>query len=102
MAEVEKLLGQENGAVRIEEGKLKIDQLEELELPASVAKLQGLITQRIPSVELPELLVEVDRWTGFSRQLVHAGGGEPIGEEHKELLYAAILAQSSNVGIYNM
>lgn len=102
MGEVENLLGQEDAAIHIEEGKLKVEQLDELELPASVTRLQNLIAQRLPHVELPELLVEVDRWTGFSRQLVHAGSGEPLDEDQKELLYAAILAQSSNVGIVNM
>jgi hypothetical protein len=40
-----------------------------------VRDLEKAISRRLPQVELSELLMEVDRWTGFSRCFEHAGGG---------------------------
>ena len=58
-----------------------------------------LVDERLPRVELSELLVEVDGWTGFSGCLEHAGGREPRSRDLTRHLYAAILAQGCNLGL---
>ena len=61
-----------------------------------------LVDERLPRVELSELLVEVDGWTGFSGCLEHAGGREPRSRDLTRHLYAAILAQGCNLGLTRM
>jgi TnpA family transposase len=56
----------------------------------------------LPSVELPELLLEVDSWTGFSQRLTHASGGQPRTDELSCHLYATLLAQGTNMGLTEM
>ena len=47
-------------------------------------------------------LVEVDRWTGFSKAFDHAGGGEPRSPELRSHLYAVLVAQACNFGLTTM
>ena len=61
----------------MEEGNLIVTQLAAEERPESAVVLERLIDERLPQVELSELLVEVDGWTGFSGCFEHAGGREP-------------------------
>ena len=42
--------------------------------PESTVELERLIDERLPLVELSELLIEVDGWTRFSDDFEHAGG----------------------------
>ena len=72
--------------------------LEAQDRPASTAELEQLIDDRLPLVELSELLIEVDGWTRFSDDFEHAGGTEPRGRELSSHLYAAVLAQACNLG----
>ena len=64
--------------------------------------LEALINARLPLVELPDLLMEVDGWTGFSRHLEHAGGAEPRAPELLVHCHASILAQACNFGLTRM
>ena len=61
-------------------------------------ELERLIDERLPFVELSELLIEVDGWTHFSDDFEHAGGTEPRSRELRSHLYAAVLAQACNLG----
>ncbi len=51
-----------------------------------------------------EILIDVDRATGFTRHLTHAASASPRhGEvEHRRILYAALLAQACNFGSTRM
>src|SRR5262249_40086893 len=60
------------------------------------------IRRRIPEIDLTDLLLEVDQWTGFSQQLTHAGGGQPRTDDLLLHLHAAALAQGSNMGLVEM
>jgi hypothetical protein len=86
----------------MEGGDLVVPRLEAEERPESVATLERLIDERLPRVELSELLVEVDGWTEFSGCFEHAGGREPRGRDLTRHLYAAILAQGCNLGLTRM
>ena len=44
------------------------------ELPDEVVQLNDLVAERLPRVELVEVLIEVDSWTGFTQFFRHAGG----------------------------
>ncbi len=90
------------GEVRIENGELVMPRLKEEEIPESAQKLQGMITARLPRIELSDLLIEVDSWTHFSNCFEHAGGAQPRSPEMLTNLYASIQAQACNFGLSQM
>jgi hypothetical protein len=119
------------GDVRSEDGHLVVPPFAADELSASAAALAAAVTARLPRVDLADLLIEVDGWTGFTRHLTHAGGvirrtseegsmdAERSGDEqqpdlwdsaaaehqslgHLRYLYAAVLAEACNVPLTEM
>jgi hypothetical protein len=98
---VDPLLDRDSG-VRMEGVDLIVTRPEAEERPESAVVLERLIDGRLPRVELSELLVEVDGWTGFSGCLEHARGPEPRSRDLSRHLYAAILAQGCNLGLTRM
>jgi TnpA family transposase len=70
--------------------------------PESAEQLRDQIVERLPTVDLPELLIEVDRWIGFTRAFQHAGGAEPRTKDLITHLHAAIFAQACNFGLEQM
>ena len=65
-------------------------------------RLGKLIEQRLPEVDLPGLLIEVDRWTDFTDQLTPLSGSCSRSPEMPCILYAAIIAQATNLGLSDM
>lgn len=91
------------GAVRIENGELVLTPLEAENRSVTSDFLEEVILDRMPQIDLPELLIEVDGWTNFSKSFTHAGGGgESRKPERLSTLYAGILAQSGNFGLTQM
>jgi hypothetical protein len=101
---VDRLLARNSkvGEVRMEKGRVVVPPLEAEERPESVARLEEAVTARLPLIDLPDLLIEVDQWTGFSRHLRHLGGYEPHRPAFLPLLYAALLSQGCNFGFARM
>jgi TnpA family transposase len=89
-------------SLRIEDESLVVGPLDAADKPPSLVALEDLIDARLPLVELPDLLMEVDGWTGFSRHLEHAGGAEPRAPELLVHCHASILAQACNFGLTRM
>jgi hypothetical protein len=58
-------------------------------------RLRQLIESRLPELDLPELLIEVDGWTGFTELLTPLSGNRRRSSDMPSLLYAAILAQAT-------
>ena len=60
----------------------------------------------LPLVGLPELLMEVDRWCGFSRSLLHLTARRLPTPEHvrvvRPALFAVIVAEATNLGLATM
>lgn len=73
--------------VRLEEGILVVPRLQAQELPDSAYEFENLISSRLPLVDLPELLMEVDSCTGFTNHLtsIH-DGSSPQGESNTSCL----------------
>jgi hypothetical protein len=94
---VEALLAK-GGEVRMDGNDLVVSPLEAEQKPESTAELERLIDERLPLVELSELLIEVDGWTQFSDDFELAAGTEPRSRELRSHLYAAVLAQACNLG----
>jgi TnpA family transposase len=90
------------GEVRMEKGRVVGPPLEAEERPESVTRLEEAVAARLPLVDLPDLLIEVDQWTGFSRHLRHLGGHDPRRPDFLPVLYAALLSQGCNFGFARM
>ncbi|MBM7585655.1 TnpA family transposase [Bacillus pakistanensis] len=69
-------------------------------VPDEVKDVTRLIYDVLPRIKLTELLVEVDRWTGFSKHFVHLHTGAQPKE--KSVLFAAIMADGINLGLTKM
>ncbi len=65
-------------------------------------RLRKLIEPRLPEVDLPELLIEVDGWTAFTDHLTPLSGNQRRGADMPSLLYAVIVAQATNLGLSGM
>lgn len=105
LAELEALLPrvtallQAGGEVRLEDGELVLQTLQADELPDSWRTLDEQIRARMPVVELTDILVEVDAWTGFSAVLRRDPARAP---EAPEPMYAALLAAACNISLADM
>jgi TnpA family transposase len=100
--QLDRELSRDDSYIRIENDKLVLSPLEAETLPESSKKLQKLITERLPRLDLTELLIEVDGWTHFTDCFKHAGGSQPRTRDLLVHLYASILAQACNFGLVKM
>jgi Tn3 transposase DDE domain len=102
MAQVERLLARKDSYLRIEDDRLVLSPLEANPRPASADALAERIAERLPRVELSELLMEVDTWTHFSRHFVHAADAGGLRPTLLPQLYASLLAHACNCGLEQM
>ncbi|MBE9045304.1 Tn3 family transposase [Pleurocapsales cyanobacterium LEGE 10410] len=93
---------QDNEQVRIEKDRLVVSPLKAEEVPDSTKQLRKQIRERLPWIELTNLIIEIDNRTGFSQALVHAADTENSIPDIKRYLYAAIIAQGCNIGLERM
>lgn len=85
--------------VTFTKGVLKITPLDKLvpdEAEAAMRKVYALM----PHVRITELLMEVDRWTGFTRHFTNLKTGESPSDS--ALLLTAVLADGINLGLAKM
>jgi hypothetical protein len=92
----------EDSSVRIEDNKIILTPYKADDLPESCKQLKKLISQRLPRVELVDLLIEVDSWTNFTDCFENAGGNQPRTKGLLTHIYASILAQACNFGLVKM
>lgn len=95
-------IGKVEGSLSLDEkGRLYLPPLEK-EIPAEVERLRPRIYSMLPQVKLPDLLLEVDNWTGFLRPFTHLTSGDaPVGDE-KLVLVAALMGMGINLGLSKM
>jgi len=101
LAVVEKLAaaGELPDAAMTATGHLRITPLTNMvpdEADALIRASYGLL----PHVKITELLLEVDRWTGFSRHFTHLKSGQPAHDT--TLLLTAVLSDAINLGLRKM
>ena len=92
-----------NEAVHIERvhgrHELVLSGLDKLDEPPSLLALKTLVAQRLPRVELPELLLEVQAWTGFASDFTHVNEHGARADDLPISVCAALLAEARNVGL---
>jgi Tn3 transposase DDE domain len=79
--------------------KLNVDRLGALGEPKSLRWLRSTTTAMLPKIDLPDLLFEVDSWTGFLDAFVHLGDGRTRMENLKTSLVALLVAEACNIGL---
>lgn len=102
LAALEESIGKVEGSLCLDDkGKLYLPPLEK-EIPAEVEHLRPQVYAMLPQVTLPDLLLELDNWTGFLRPFTHLTSGDaPVGED-KLVLVAALMGMGMNLGLTKM
>ncbi len=95
-------LAEENAlpGVTVKNGKFSFARPKPAEHVKAAEALSEALYDLVPRIRLPELLAEVDAWTGFSRCFTHQRTGERV--DHLADLYAVILAEGVNLGLTKM
>ena len=78
--------------------KLNVDRLGALGESKSLRWLRRTTGAMLPRIDLPDLLFEVDSWTGFLDAFVHLDGGRPRMDRVKTSLVALLVAEACNIG----
>jgi len=69
-------------------------------IPVAAEALQDQLAALLPHLKITDLLLEVDDWTGFTRQFTHQQSGEPAPD--RTVLLTALLADAINLGLVKM
>jgi hypothetical protein len=78
--------------------KLNVDRLGALGESKSLRWLRKTTAAMLPRIDLPDLLFEVDGWTGFLDAFVHLGDGRTRMENLRTSLVALLVAEACNIG----
>jgi TnpA family transposase len=93
----------QNAGVRIEQNDadedLVLTGLDRLDEPASLVALRNAVTARLPRVDPPELLLEIDARLGFAGAFTHASEAEARARDLTTTLCAVLLAEACNTGL---
>lgn len=92
----------ENSAVRFEmvagKEELILSTLDKLDEPASLIALRKTVKERMPIVDLPEIMLEIAARTGFTSAFTHVSKRKARASELSTSLCAVLLAQACNTG----
>ena len=80
--------------------RLKKD--DKAEIPDAVIKLQKVIDASLPPIRIEQLLMEVDRQTGFSRHFIPLQQHQSRPANFYKTLIAAMISQATNLGVVAM
>ncbi|MEL7523841.1 MAG: Tn3 family transposase, partial [Cyanobacteria bacterium J06553_1] len=97
MAQVETLLNTKDSDLREEADRLVLTPLVAEEKEESLEQLRLTISDRLPRVNITDLLVEVDNWTQFSASLTHLNAPSRRDPDALKHLYTCLLAQACNL-----
>lgn len=93
----------DNSAVRLEKvsgrDELVVSNLDKLEEPPSLIALRARVAARLPRVDLPEALLEVQAWTGFASEFMHLSEAHARVSDLVISLCAALMAEACNIGL---
>lgn len=93
----------DNASLRIEQtaagDDLVLTGLDRLEEPPSLVGLRQAVSDRLPQVDLPELLLEIDARTGFSDAFTHASEADARAGELRTSVCAVLVAEACNTGL---
>ncbi|MBK5077729.1 Tn3 family transposase [Lactococcus lactis] len=70
--------------------------------PAEAERYKEILYQLLPSVDLVDLLIEVNSWTGFMNEFLHDATKNPPNTDELEVLFATLLAMGLNIRFQDM
>lgn len=94
----------ENSSVTIEtlangQDRLHVQRLDQLDRPDSLQRLESQISQRLPPVDLTEVILEVHRRTGFLHEFTPISGEPARMADLPISITAALLSLACNIGL---
>jgi Tn3 transposase DDE domain len=92
----------DNPFAMVRDGRLHLKRPDALEIPDRVKQIKRVIETSLPHVRIEDLLQEIDRLCGFTRELRPLSGYEPRGGNLYQTLLAASIAHGTNLGIVAM
>ncbi len=78
---------------------LVLTPLDRLAEPPSLVALRERAAALLPRVDLPEVLLEVQAWTGFADAFTHLSEGAARADDLATSLCAVLLAEACNIGL---
>ena len=102
MSEVDRQWPELEDQVEIVDGSIHLSRLEALAEPEGTASLRATIQRLFPRRTLPELLVEVNGWTGFADHLTSLNPQVRQIPHLTARKLAAVMALGMNIGLENM
>ena len=81
-----------------ERGALVLSPLDALDEPQSLVDLRREVGERLPRVDLPEVLLEVDTWTGFTKAFSHVSEARARVDDLATSVCAVLIAEACNLG----
>jgi hypothetical protein len=92
----------DNPFATIRDGRLHLKRPDALEVPERVKQIKRIIETSLPHVRIEDLLQEIDRLCGFTRELRPLSGYEPrVGNLYQTVL-GALIAHGTNLGLVGM
>lgn len=81
------------------EPKLNVDKLGALGEPKSLTWLRKRVERMLPKIDLPDLLFEVNAWTGFLDAFAHLGDGTTRMKDLSTSAVALLVSEACNIGL---
>ncbi|NHN33184.1 transposase [Paenibacillus sp. S3N08] len=92
-----------NSAVRFEtfagQERLVLTPLDRLEEPKSLKQLRERVHSLLPHPDLPDLILEINRWTGFAEAFTHISQGGSRVKDLAVSICAVLISQACNIGL---
>lgn len=82
----------------IQSGKLKLKRYDKIALPTTVTKLQKFIDANMPPIRIEQLLIEVDRFTHFTRHFTPVQEHQARPKHFYKTLISGLISQATNLG----
>jgi TnpA family transposase len=82
-----------------EKERIVISPLDALDEPESLLALRARVEALLPHIDLPDVLLEIATWTGFTDEFTHISEGNARVENIGTSVCAVLLAEACNVGL---
>ena len=79
--------------------RLEVTNLDSLDEPGSLLQLREDVQQRLPRLDLPQLILEIDSQTGFLDEFTHVSEGSARVSDLHVSLCAVLVSEACNIGI---